>query len=67
MGRGKHLTGKLEGETEVLSHCEVLQILSEQARKGSVTAAVALERALRNTHPDPEDVDDEFERLLRDK
>src|SRR5215204_3987761 len=29
MGRGKHLTGQREGQTEILSHEEVLQIRSE--------------------------------------
>jgi len=47
MGRGKHLTGQMEGQTEILTHEEVLQILSEMARKGSVTAASLLERVLR--------------------
>lgn len=51
MGRSKHLTGKLEGESEILSREEVLQILSEMARKGSVSAAVALERVLRPGDP----------------
>jgi hypothetical protein len=39
--------GKLEGEKEILTREQVLQILSEQARNGSITAAVHLERALR--------------------
>jgi hypothetical protein len=51
MGRSRHLTGKLEGESEILSREEVLQILSEMARKGSVSAAVALERVLRPSDP----------------
>ena len=33
--------------SKIASHEEILEILSEQARKGSVTAAAALERALR--------------------
>ena len=64
MGRGKHLTNKLEGEKEILSREEVLQILSETARKGSVTAAVALELILRH-QPVPDELDDELDRLLR--
>ena len=64
MGRGKHLTGKLEGQEEILSREEVLQILSEMARKGSVTAACALERILRH-QPVPDELDDELDRLLR--
>jgi hypothetical protein len=63
MGRGKHLTGKLEGEREILTHEEVLQILSEMARKGSVTAASVLERVLRT--PEEANVDDELDRILR--
>ena len=63
MGRSKHLKGKLEGEKEILTREEVLEILSEMARKGSVTAAVALERVLRS---DPAgDFDDELARILR--
>ena len=42
---------------------EVLQILSEMARKGSVSAAVALERVLR-PGDSPEDWDDELDRIL---
>ena len=63
MGRSKHLTGKLEDEREILSREEVLQILSEMARKGSVSAAVALERVLRPGDP-PDDWDDELARIL---
>jgi hypothetical protein len=53
MGRSKHLKGRLEGEKEILRREEVLEILSEMARKGSVTAAVALERVLRPGDPAP--------------
>ena len=28
MGRGKHLTGAMDSQTEILTHEEVLQILS---------------------------------------
>jgi hypothetical protein len=31
----------------ILSHDEVLKLLSERAREGSISAAIALERALR--------------------
>jgi hypothetical protein len=65
MGRGKHLTGELEGQTEILTHEEVLQILSEMARKGSVTAASVLERVLR-AQAEETNVDDELDRILRD-
>ena len=63
MGRSKHLKGKLEGEKEILTREEVLEILSEMARTGSVTAAVALERVLRSDPAD--DFDDELVRILR--
>jgi hypothetical protein len=62
MGRRKHLMGEMEGEREILTHEEVLQILSEQARKGSVTAASVLERVLRK-QAEETDVDDELERI----
>jgi hypothetical protein len=47
MSKGKQLNGQIEGDQEILTREQVLQILSEQARKGSITAAVHLERALR--------------------
>ena len=47
MSKGKQLNGQIEGDQEILSREQVLQILSEQARNGSITAAVHLERALR--------------------
>jgi len=65
MGRGKHLTGQMEGQTEILTHEEVLQILSEMARKGSVTAASLLERVLRKKAEEEMDVDAELGRILR--
>ena len=54
---------KLEGEREILTHEETLQVLSEMARKGSVTAAVALKRVLRSDDP-AGDFDDELARIL---
>ena len=49
--------------SKIASHEEVLEILSEQARNGSVTAA--LERALRaRDKADPDKFDDELDRLL---
>ncbi len=66
MSKGKSLVGKMEGETEILSREEVLQILSEQARRGSVSAAIALERCLRSDGPGPGDIDNALDRLLRD-
>ena len=51
--------------SKIASHEEILEILSEQARKGSVTAAAALERALRaRAKADPHKFDDELDRLL---
>jgi hypothetical protein len=55
-----------EKPSEILTHREVLALLSEQARNGSVTAAVALERATR-LDPEPSFVDDELERILNSK
>ena len=55
--------------SKIASHEEILEILSEQAREGSVTAAAALERALRNTpneHPEDE-VGDAIDRILAKK
>ncbi len=64
MGQGKHLK-KIEGEGEVLTHEETLRLRSEMAGEGSVSAAVALARALRLAPPDEEDeIDDELDRLL---
>jgi hypothetical protein len=56
---------------KILTHDEVLEILSEQAKKGSVTAAAALERALpararAATAREDEDWDTELRRLLKD-
>jgi hypothetical protein len=64
MGRGKHLK-KIEGEGEVLTHEETLRLLSEMARNGSVTAAVAIARELRLDPGEEEDeLDDELDRLV---
>jgi hypothetical protein len=49
----------------VLSHDEVLKILSEQAKKGSVTAAAALERALRARAKETPPPEDDLDRILR--
>ena len=42
MSKGKWQKGKITGDQEILSRDEALRILSEQAKNGSVTAAVAL-------------------------
>jgi hypothetical protein len=49
---------------KIASHEEVLELLSEQARKGSVTAAAALERALRHRDEYHGEVGDEIDRIL---
>jgi hypothetical protein len=46
-----------------MSHQEVLELLSARAREGSVSAAIALERALRAAPREDEDFDAELERL----
>jgi hypothetical protein len=47
MSKGKQLTGQITGDAEILTREQVLRLLSEMAEKGSVSAAMALERALR--------------------
>jgi len=64
MSKGKWQKGKVAGDQEILTRDETLRILSEQARNGSVTAAAALERALRARPLTGEDVDDELARIL---
>jgi hypothetical protein len=58
MSKGKQLNGQIEGDQEILSREQTLQILSEMARAGSVTAAIALERALRLGPNEEDDEDD---------
>ena len=58
MGRGKHLNGKIEGGGEILTREQTLRLLSEMAQSGSVTAAIALERALRLGPAEEEEEDD---------
>jgi 3-oxoacyl-[acyl-carrier-protein] synthase III len=67
MSKGKQLTGRIEGDGDILTREQVLQILSEMAQTGSVSAAIALERALRLDDPDDDhdELDAELERLLR--
>lgn len=50
--------------SEILSHEEVLVILSQQAKAGSVTAAAALERALRAVARQEDEIDDAINRIL---
>ena len=51
----------------ILTYDEVLELLSRQAEEGSVTAAAALERALRARERDEREapVETELDRLLR--
>jgi hypothetical protein len=52
-------------ERKVMTHEEVLVVLSEQAENGSVTAAAALERALRAAKREQrEELDAELERMM---
>jgi hypothetical protein len=58
MSKGKQLNGQITGDQKILSREQTLQILSEMARAGSVTAAIALERALRLGPNEEDDEDD---------
>ena len=50
----------MSDDIEILTHEQVLAILSRKAEAGSVTAAVALERALRvRAREDDQPLDDE--------
>jgi hypothetical protein len=52
-------------ENAVASHKEVLELLSEHAREGSISAAIALERALRATQAqEREEVSEVLERII---
>ena len=53
--------------SKILTHDQVLEILSRQAEEGSVTAAAALERALRARERAEKEspMENEFDRLLR--
>ncbi len=53
-------------DKSILSHEEVLELLSDRAREGSISAAIALERALRATPKSNEDWDDELSRIIAD-
>ena len=57
-------------ETEIPSYNEALGMLAARAREGSVTAIVALERALRNVREEEESedpVNDVIQRILAEK
>ena len=59
MSRGKWLNGQIKGDQDVLTREQTLRILSEMTRAGSVSAAIALERALRLGEGGGVDDDDE--------
>jgi hypothetical protein len=48
----------------ILTRNEVLALLSAKARAGSVSAAIALERALRARDHELSDIDDALDRIL---
>jgi hypothetical protein len=50
-------------QPEIATRTEVVQMLTEKAREGSIIAMIALEEALRIELPDDMD-DDELERIL---
>ena len=69
-GRANHLRQLLYEPPRaraVASHEEVMGLLSEKARGGSVSAAIALERALRTAPKSDEDWDDQLRQLLADE
>jgi hypothetical protein len=49
---------------EIATREEVLEMLTEQARNGSITAAAALERALRLGGGQQDDVEEAIDRIL---
>ncbi len=50
---------------DVLTRKQVLALLSKKAREGSVSAAIALERALRiDPHGQEDEFENELDRLL---
>jgi hypothetical protein len=48
---------------KIATYAEVLELLTDQARNGSVTAAAALERVLR-PNADERDIDAEIDRII---
>ena len=63
---GNSKGGEKMADKGILSHDEVLELLSERAREGSISAAIALERALRATPKSDQDWDDELSRIIAD-
>jgi hypothetical protein len=54
-----------DDKRDIATHDEVLRLLTAKARSGSVSAAIALERALRIADKG-DDLEDELDRLMRD-
>jgi tRNA C32,U32 (ribose-2'-O)-methylase TrmJ len=52
-------------KTDLPTYEEVLEMLSVKAREGSVSAMIALERALRRETPESDEVDDVDEIIER--
>ena len=51
-------------KSDLPTYQEVLELLTVKAREGSVSAMIALERALRPGDADPEDIHDVIDRLM---
>jgi hypothetical protein len=47
-----------------LSYTDVLRLLTEKARGGSVSAMITLERVLRPSDPQTDELDDALDRIL---
>jgi hypothetical protein len=62
----RNLLREPPADRHVADHREALALLSEMARAGKVTAAIALERALRAAPNVDQHWDDELSRLLDD-
>jgi hypothetical protein len=58
----RYFSEPMTEQSKILTYPEVLELLTEQARAGSTTAACALERALRPVggHHEPNDEFDEI-------
>ena len=53
-------------ENRIPSYEEALALLAQKAQEGSVTAIVALERALRSRKAEADEVHDVIDRILSD-
>jgi len=58
----------MSNESKILSHEEVLELLSARAREGSISAAIALERALRAAdREEGNEIGEAIDRILGDE